>query len=253
MVVESRSLPPSYIAAMVVKDAVRYIDNSGHVFPEKFRITPNRTNSTIKWVLGQSCHQPLYAISRREQPSGNKPDVILHDGVSLRDPALASFRCFQASPRTWKVRVPLSSAEPEAGFETVSAGNDWRAQKRPLLKFSFVTGVCHEREEFEWRSSNNGHIRGVLGGQSLGWKLVRVTQDVLSERLKGPRGTWPRTSDGAEVVAVFSSSDNTLADWHFAFLGTGARGVLGSHWEIMAVITSLILMDNGIRMSSEID
>jgi hypothetical protein len=148
--------------------------------------------------------------------------------------------------------LPPSDAEPEAGLEIVSAPSDWRAQKRPLLKFSIKTDVCGQREEFEWRSSNNDSIRALLGGQSLGWKLVRVTLDAFSDQLPGPCGVWPKTNKGAEIVAVFSGSGPAPGDnWQFAFLGTGANTVLGQQWETMAVITSLILMDTNLRMSNE--
>ncbi|KAK6076040.1 hypothetical protein SCUP234_07540 [Seiridium cupressi] len=244
--------PPSYTDATALKTAFRHLDRGGRQFPEKFSISPNTIGSSTKWVLGKVQHQPLYAIGRREQPSGNKPDLVLHDGTSLNSPTFASFRSLPGSPRTWKVRLPPSDAESEAGFELVSWGSDWRAQKRPILMFSVETDVCGQREEFEWRSSNNDNIRALLGGQSLGWKLVRITQDSFSDQLPGPRGTWPRTSKGAEIVAVFSScGPDSGVDWRFAFLGTGVKDVLGSKWQTMSVITSLVLMDMNLRMNSE--
>ncbi|KAH8194398.1 hypothetical protein TruAng_011431 [Truncatella angustata] len=247
-------LPPSYIDAVAIKTAFRHLDRSGCAFPKKFSISPNSTGSSIKWILGEYRHQPIFAISRREPRSGNKPDVILHDGISLNDPTLASFRSLEGTPRTWKVRLPPSDAEPDVGFEIVSAGNDWRAQKRPVLKFSVATEVRREREDFEWRSSNNDNIRGLLGGQSLGWKLVRITKDAFTDQIRGPRGAWPKTNNGAEIVAVFSSGSGLLVgdDWKFAFVGTGANSVLGSRWEIMTVITALLILDTTIRTNPEI-
>lgn len=252
-VVDPGCLPPSYSEAVGVKRTFRHMERSGHMFPEKFYVSPKSPESSVKWVLGEYRHQPLFAISRREQSSGNKPSVILHDGLSLRDPTLASFRCIQSTPRTWKVHLPPSDAETVPSLELVSGGTDWRAQKRPLLKFSVKTAVCDQREEFEWRSSNNDNIRALLGGQSLGWKLVRLSKDAFTDQIPAPDGAWPRTNNGAEIVAVFCSSGTTVdADWRFAFMGTGANGVLGGQWEIMAVTTSLILMDTSIRTLSQI-
>ncbi|KAI0131892.1 hypothetical protein BJ170DRAFT_223742 [Xylariales sp. AK1849] len=248
-VLESTFLPPPYSVAVATNGILTNHQRSAHCFPEVIHIFPNSHESSAKWILGCPRHQPLYAISRRDQPHGNKPDVILHEGLSLKDHTLASFRCLDGAPKTWKVRLPPRHAEDDPSFELVSAGNDWRAQKRPVFRFSTGTDVADEIEDFEWRSSNNDHIRCALGGQSLGWKLVRMTKDASTNDLRGPSGAWPKTSDGAEVVGVFSSggSDPT-SEWRFAFLGTGKIGVLGDRWELMAVMTSLMLMDSILRM-----
>lgn len=245
-------LPPSYVDAVALKTAFRHLDRAGRAFPKRFQISPSSPGSSTKWLLGEDRHQPIYAVSRRPKPCGNKPDVILHDGISLKDPTFASFRVLEGTTRSWRVRLPPSDAEPEAGLETVSAGSDWRAQKRPLLKFSIGTDVCGQREDFEWRSSNNDSIRAVLGGMSLGWKLVRITQDAFTDQIPSPKGAWPRARNGAEIVAVFNCSGlSPGADWQFAFLGSGAHDVLGSQWEVMAVTTSLMIMDTTLRLNCD--
>ncbi|ETS75974.1 hypothetical protein PFICI_12918 [Pestalotiopsis fici W106-1] len=242
--------PPSYSDVVAIKQAFAHLDRArgGYSFPERFSIWPNSHDSAVKWLLGESTrHRPLYAISRREQRSGNKPDVILHNGISLKDHSLASFRSFQ--PKTWSVRLP-SHAEPNASL-IVSAPSDWRAQKRPLLRFSIETDVHNRLEEFEWRSSNNENIRASLGGDSLGllgWKLVRIVQDDLTRQIPGPRGAWPRTKNGAEIVAVFTNSETALSEWRFAFLGTATTAALGSNWQLMAISTALILLDTALRV-----
>lgn len=243
--------PPSYSEAVALKQAFAHLDRArsgGHAFPERFSVWPNNNNSAVKWLLGVSPrHRPLYAISRREQPSGNKPDVILHDGVSLKDRSLASFRSSQ--PRSWSVRLP-SHIEPDDSL-LVSAPSDWRAQKRPLIRFSAATGVRGQVEEFEWRSSNNDNIRASLGGSPvalLGWKLVRIVQDDITAQIPGPRGAWPKTKSGAEIVGVFTKSETAMSEWRFAFLGTGATGILGSDWQLTAITTALIIMDTGLRL-----
>lgn len=250
--VEPEIQPPSYADTVALKAAFRHLDRAGRAFPKKFRISPNGPDSLTKWLLSESRHQPTYAISRRERSSGNKPDVVLHDGISLKDPTYSSFRTVEASPRTWKVRLPPSDAEPEVSLETVSAGSDWRAHKRPVIKFSVITDVSGNRENFEWRSSNNDNISALLGGQSLGWKLVRITQDTSTDRIPAPPGAWPRTKNGAEIVAVFSSSGpESRSAWQFSFIGNGANSILGEQWEVMAVTTSLIIMDCSVRLLCE--
>ncbi|KAI1871923.1 hypothetical protein JX265_005909 [Neoarthrinium moseri] len=253
LVVEAGSLPPPYVEAIAVKGSASLVERAGRAFPDTFYISPYSPDSSTKWVLSEYKHQILYAISRREHPQGNKPDVIIHDGLSLKDATFASFRFIDGSPKMWKVRLPPRSAEPEAGFELVSAGNDWRAQKRPVFKFAIETDVSGRREHFEWRSSNNDNIRRALGGgQSLGWKLVRLAQDAFTDELAGPRGAWPKTTDGAEIVAVFSGDEHgPHGDWRFAFLGTGRSRILGWTWEVMAVTSALIIMDSGLKVGGE--
>jgi hypothetical protein len=236
---------------MEMKARAQQVERAGLPFPEKFYVSPISTPASCKWIVSEYLHELLYAVSRREQRSGHKPDVILHDGLSLRDATLASFRLIDAAPQTWKMRLPPRDAEPEAGFELVSAGSDWRAQKRPVFKFAVATAVGAEgrgvgagaREHFEWRTSNNDNIRRILDSQALGWKLVRLTHDAFTDRIPSPRGAWPKTSDNAEVVAVFPSNGAFEGNWRFAFLGTGRNGLLGYRWEVMAFTTAMIILD----------
>lgn len=98
----------------------------------------------------------------------------------------------------------------------------------------------YRAESFEWRRSNSPAVAG-LGGRSQGWKLVRLSSEVLP-----PPGRSGLTAagDGHEVVAVCAHAVMSLSKlWKFAFAGTGASGVLGERWAVMAVVTGLMIWD----------
>lgn len=253
------ALPPTYVEQ--IEDA--YTTPNG-VFPAKFTIFGPRGESR-RHLLGISRDLPLYAISRRDAKADNdKADVVLHNGLSRKDAVLSwckfiwptDLSDMASRAKTWRVRLPPSSGETDPSLEIVSAGIHWKDQKRPVFRFSIETDIFRDgdiqREEFEWRCSNNDGIRALLDGQSRGWKLVRMTEDVLTANIVTPKGVWPKSSEGKETVAVCSGNvEGGTKDWVFAFVGTGKSGMLGERWEVMAVMTSLLIMDWTIKIDKD--
>ena len=84
-----------------------------------------------------------------------------------------------------------------------------------------VGGGRMVRERFEWRSSRGAEVKDV-GGSHRGHKLVRA--------------------NGGEVVATYAEwSMSMTKQLGFQFVGSGAAGVLGERWAVMAVISALAL------------
>lgn len=113
-------------------------------------------------------------------------------------------------------------------------------------------------EAFEWRHSQGAAVRRT--GRRSGYKLVRLATD------GGAGGGGERATGGGEVVAVFAVSSSSRASpsswWGrrrgrggdrggeagvFMFQGTGAQGVLGARWQLVAVMTAVGFWDAGRR------
>lgn len=127
----------------------------------------------------------------------------------------------------------------------------WRGRVR--FRFAIEVGpdphTAWRREVFEWRHSHGDAVAAFLDGASSGWKLVR-----LADSSSDPSGSesrrlvWPRSSDGYEIVAVWSHARLSLTKvLKFRFLGSGATGVLGERWAIMAVMTALRMYQHNQR------
>lgn len=122
-----------------------------------------------------------------------------------------------------------------------------RRSRRVRFRFAIEVGPepssAWRREVFEWRHSHGDAVAAFLDGAKAGWKLVRLADD--DENGNGNDNNnrhlvWPRSSDGREIVAVWSHARLSLTKvLKFRFLGSGATGVLGERWAIMAVMTAL--------------
>ncbi|KAI1771219.1 hypothetical protein F4818DRAFT_454864 [Hypoxylon cercidicola] len=117
-----------------------------------------------------------------------------------------------------------------------------RKSRRARFRFRFAVEVgpdpqtARRREVFEWRHSRGDAVAAFLDGAGAGWELVR-----LSDGGNGGGLVWPRSGDGREIVAVWSRARRRSLTkvLKFRFLGSGAMGVLGERWVIMAVMTAL--------------
>jgi hypothetical protein len=104
----------------------------------------------------------------------------------------------------------------------------------PSQLFSIEVEASGRRERFEWRHSHGAEVDS-LGGRGQGWKLVR---------LEASSAGGARTSDGREVVAAWANASMSLTKTlNFQFFNSGANGMLGERWAVMAVITALRIWD----------
>lgn len=106
-------------------------------------------------------------------------------------------------------------------------------------------------ETFEWRPSRGPAIAALAAGRGLssrGIKLVRLATDA-------GRGGGEIASGGGEVVAVYVGRRPAAAVFrglggnrgYFMFQGTGAQGILGETFRVVAVMTAVGVWDRQRR------
>ncbi|KAI1210380.1 uncharacterized protein F4807DRAFT_423183 [Annulohypoxylon truncatum] len=221
-------------------------------FPPAFNMYRDGGLGGRHYTLGEHQDRPLYAVALHTGFSG-KPDVVLHNGPSDSRPPLAA-----AEKSGWSSRgtvylppVPGLSLGTGPGNGGIPAAQEkFETGGGPFghktFSFGIETGVGEgqRREMFEWRHSSSGAVKG-LGGRGAGWKLCRLANGPpagvqAAEFVQGGE----RGSDGREVVAVWAwASGSMTKTWKFQFLGSGANGVLGERWAVMAVMTALKMWD----------
>jgi len=203
-----RSAPP--FGAVVVPQPVPQPDASleRNPFPRSFGIYPSILRKTIALCddLGETTH----VVQLEPRPVGG-PKLVLHSGPTVSFPRLAALT---PSPAKMTIKVaPLPQATD------VEVYGSW--------KYRFDFG----NDTFEWRPSQSAAVK-ALGASPLGMKLVR-----LGARARPGEAV---SSDGFEIVAVWAdptwSKSKTAT---YAFLGSGADGVLGPRWAITAVMCAL--------------
>lgn len=176
-------------------------------------------NHTI--ILGEHRSSPLFAVTMplfaRDQTI---EELILYQGSSRLAPVLA--KCTGDAGLDSKVYT--ISLPPDLGSERIvilrregSWKNGWT--------FSFG-----ERDVFEWRFSSGSEIRN-LGGSTNGGRLVRA-------------GTGDGGGQGGEVLAVWARYSGSWSKFFkFAFCGAGKVGSLGPRWELLALLSALVMWD----------
>ncbi|KAI1652163.1 uncharacterized protein F4817DRAFT_363080 [Daldinia loculata] len=216
--------------------------------------------------IGEHQSTPLYAVTLSPSFffSSSRPDVVLHSGPGDQTPPLAVVaRTGREHNLTVTVTLPPA---PAPGSQAPRRAEE-RVETPGFLgggTFSFVVevgpGLGGRREMFEWRRSRGGAVE-ALGGRMSGWKLVRMRTDAPSGLGGGGggggRGTatfagGARAGDGREVVAVWAWANMSLTKkLRFRFLGSGASGVLGERWAVMAVATALWIWERERRSREE--
>ncbi|KAI1480391.1 hypothetical protein F4774DRAFT_81909 [Daldinia eschscholtzii] len=243
-------------------------------FPPAFNMY---AESRRHYRIGEHQSAPLYAVSLSPAYS-SKPDVVLHSGPGENSPALAAVERV-GFDRALTVTLPpipgVGTGGGGPGGGGVGGGGGGGGRLRRTLErvetpgflggeapYTFVveTGPGLRREPFEWRRSRGEAIE-ALGGRSSGWKLVRLRTDAPSglggdgdgNGGPGPVFTGGATAgDGKEVVAVWAWATMSMTKkLRFRFLGSGASGVLGERWAVMAVATALWVFERERRQREE--
>lgn len=206
-------------------------------FPPEFGIYSQTFGRQLH--IGEHKDHPLYAVSIHSALS-SQPSVVLHGGPDKSHPMMAStnFRAFSN-----KMTVTLPPGPSWAGASSTEEVDTKHVHLRTNYVFSVDVGG--RRETFEWRHSSGDAVSAV-GGDHFGWKLVRMAS--------GPSPGGFRANDGREVVAAWS---NMTMRGHkaakFMFMGTGASGMLGERWAVMAVITALGIFEKEREAKSTAD
>ncbi|OTA91379.1 hypothetical protein M434DRAFT_397217 [Hypoxylon sp. CO27-5] len=219
-------------------------------FPPAFSMYRESSWTQRSYMIGEHQSAPLYAVSLHSGWSG-QPDIVLHNGPSDQNPPLAGATRSSFGTSATIALPPVPGSGMQAAEEKMEYSGGFG---HTAYTFSIETGVGNaaRREPFEWRHSSGSVIQG-LGARGSGWKLVRLAT--------GPPGGvvgasfvpgGARASDGKEVVAVWAWASGSLTKkLKFQFLGSGANGVLGERWAIMAVITALRIWDRERRQRNQ--
>ncbi|CAH0050436.1 unnamed protein product [Clonostachys solani] len=163
------------------------------------------------------------------------PSIILHDGLTTRNPAIGTSRntWVSGSDRLFEEFIiavsPLGGSQPaEERLLTVDEGTYWHPviRLRYSLPATQAMAGAHsvddiQRQEFEWQESSSREVQS-LGGKDSGWRLVNL-------------------SNVNETLAICVPNGHSLTKFlRFSFRG---KGRTGSHysptWEVMAILTGL--------------
>lgn len=174
-----------------------------------------------KFFVGEHMDQPLYRITSR-----NKRLKVRH-GTSKTDPVIATL-------------VHKSFFGNGSGTVIPPLGHGPAIPLDDKYSFSCLVptpeGHSTRLEKFEWRRSGGRAVNRL--GRRHGYKLVRLATDA-------GRGGGEVATGGGEVVLVMTR--HMAFTWSKAaeimFQGTGAQGVLGSQWQLVAALTAIGIWD----------
>ncbi|KAI1438684.1 hypothetical protein GGR50DRAFT_375799 [Xylaria sp. CBS 124048] len=251
--------PPSYVEATGANredsdDIRRHSTSSAAFNPVHTRSTPAQqifppafsvyVDSPRHYVLGEKRVKPLYAISTYSTLSAT-PDLMIHRGAWIDTPVMAAIQ-YEPLSRSASITLP-----PRPGSRLAAAHErlDAVGAFTRVMSFSIETSLSSgAREHFEWRHSSGIEVE-ALGGRHSGWKLVRVSPPpVYRLGRKHNNALGGHSSDGREVVAVWSGPIMFMNKvLRFRFLGSGADGCLGERWAIMAVASALAIWNRDRR------
>jgi len=216
-------------------------------FPNSFNVYRARTGNGFS--LGPHRRAPLYSGALHTAFS-KLPDVVLHAGpAATRQNMWADVDFRRLGAPFVVVGLP-----PLDGHDDGSGRAEEHAIGAPLLwRFRVETGLGPgrggagaarprpRREEFEWRFVT--HARVGVDPVGPGWRLIRLAQEAPEGVA---RDTWldgrerTQAPDGTEVVAHWVNiSKGYTKVGKFEFIGSGAEGLLGERWRLMAVVTAL--------------
>lgn len=210
-------------------------------FPPIFSFYKDRYSLTITIAPHQRT-ETIYAVSRY-YGGMDKPAVQLHCGPNATFPIIAAAE-LQPFTRDRLITLPPLPGSPETPTEVQLRAEDHFLTMKWC--FRIEAGFPGKPESYEWRCSGGAAVCSLGVDWARGWKLVRLE--------KGPPDGAPPgtkfcpgefvTSDGWEVVAMWAlSAMNLSRGGVFAFNGTGASGLLGERWAVMAVISALAIVD----------
>ncbi|KAI1475786.1 hypothetical protein F4774DRAFT_395865 [Daldinia eschscholtzii] len=246
---------PSYTAAPEGGSSeIGAIAGVSNRFPLSFNAYFEKKIMSKLFYLGEHAEAPLYAVTMHSGWT-TKPLLEMHSGPKDSDPIMATVgyeSWFSTGKRTIIKIFPdiagLSTPAEESSSGSSSGSDSASGPAVAVKTFDMIqrykwTRSWHElsievgigkdvrQENFEWRRTQGEEVK-ELDSSGEGWKLVR---------LEGTATGKNSTSDGKEVVAVWSVNGgwSMTKFCKFQFLGSGATGVLGDTFAIVALISGL--------------
>ncbi|KAI2464611.1 hypothetical protein F4781DRAFT_412295 [Annulohypoxylon bovei var. microspora] len=205
---------------------------------------PPLTKWSRMMYLGEHAEQPFFAVATHSGMSG-KPTLEVHAGPTGSEPIIAT----AGSQSRWcSGKTTVVKLLPGAGFLAGCAAPTTFTMKETYHKhhatypFAVEVGLGKDvrMESFEWRGSRGGEVKGLDGSSFRGYKLVRLGSDSLGPGGERAARSAGASSDGKEIVAVYTANGKFSMNkvFKFQFLESGATGVLGEKFALAVVVTA---------------
>ncbi|KAI1135949.1 hypothetical protein F5Y05DRAFT_392479 [Hypoxylon sp. FL0543] len=194
---------------------------------------------SISRTLTVGSHEvgPLFAVSRHPGWWTGKPDLVLHCGPhSAFRPFAAGIGGVGIGRHSVIVLPPLPGSGQDFSQELlmrVDGENAAHVRFRFAIEVGTGSGEWR-REIFEWQHCHQGVVGMFLDGAKSGWKLVHLPtpEDDIAEE--------SQSNSRQEIVAVWAYAKVSMTKvLRFRYLGSGATGILGQRWNVMAAMTAL--------------
>ncbi|KND92422.1 hypothetical protein TOPH_03029 [Tolypocladium ophioglossoides CBS 100239] len=199
-----------------IQEQLHRASAAGVRFPNSFLLFYDVTWTKLSLQLAMDRSRPMYLFNL---PKGWHGDMVMYDGPSLDSRPIAT----ATNEGTFGYKSFITIPPPYPGLPPFESELEITRKKSPIETYTFAApvgkGAKLQLECFSWVSSTGQEVRG-LGQWLRGWKLVRSGQK------------------GGEVLAVWADASMRLSKAaKFEFMNSGASGVLGDTWALMAVVS----------------
>lgn len=219
------------------------LDEAAPQNPSPIKKLPPKLNfytAFTNFWLGRSENEKLFATSFGWGMLG-RTVITIYDGPSKDDPVLVTSR-----HKSSKYIITLPSGpgslsvkhgRPEGDGEDIplSGGGSGSYGFSMRVGSQSTEGSESPLEDFIWRRSSSDEMKRLSGFTKRGWKLVRDAP---------PTATADGTGivDASEIVLVMVKDESfRKKSTQFCFVGRGLAGDLGERWELVAVLSGLLL------------
>ncbi|KFX89845.1 hypothetical protein V490_06781 [Pseudogymnoascus sp. VKM F-3557] len=265
---DESELPPASQQSQAPPSYEKQASNNHATTSSPYGQFPPVMNAYCEWnvlksfnLCGATKEDRLYVVDihtgySAKGPLGSKAGIILHNGLSTKDPILAAAgdeSMFAAHIFAFNVNsiIMLPPLEDDRARHRAMTTEMMRpsAMSKDGIAFIFSVEVGEKlrRERFEWRKFKKGD-----GGDEAspgGFKLLRLPSSPKntdsntggSSKSKG-NGDSLLTGNDGEVVAVLTLTRSWAKLKHpfsLELTGSALSGALGERWTLMTVITAI--------------
>lgn len=194
-------------------------------------------------------------------PLGLKAGLLLHNGMSTKDPILAvagdesqfAARVYAFNANSAIMLPPLEARASHRAMTTEIMRPSATSDNGVTFVFSIEVGEKLQRERFEWRKFKKGDGDEASPG---GFKLLRLSSSFKKtdtstggSSSKGDCSSSP-TGNDCEVVALMTLTRSWAKMKHpfsLELTGSALSGALGERWTLMVVITAVRLWSLNVQ------
>lgn len=187
----------------------------------------------------------MYMGYNTSKPLGTRPGIILHDGMSTKNPVLAAAgdKVHLVSPldaHSDIILPPLDgsgeSSSRQIDTEVMRGGTSAAGDGSITFSFSIEVGEKQRRERHEWRKFNSGG--NVDDSKKRGFRLVRLFQQEGASCASSMPDCHGET---VALLTLYRLRDTATHALSLELTVGGRSGVLGERWTLMIFITALQL------------